>query len=165
MIGLLQVDYQSKNVSPFDTYPINMWVFLAATCIYCVGLATNWELQNHPTTYFKIISKVTLSSGALASVTLASVLVPPLIGWLTLCLWTILPLALARDLLKQIYEWLKQRIYNTLFMCRVRFNTLWECLTLKKQHLPTYNNFSCLNLALILEECSLKSCCVLSCYY
>ncbi|KAJ0053996.1 hypothetical protein Pint_00188 [Pistacia integerrima] len=85
MLGLLQVEYQSKNVSPFDTHPINMWVFLAATCIYCTGLATNLELQNHTTTHSKIISHVILSSGALTLVTLASVLFPCLIRWLILC--------------------------------------------------------------------------------
>ncbi|KAJ0111211.1 hypothetical protein Patl1_00198 [Pistacia atlantica] len=137
MLGLLQVEYQSKNVSPFDTHPINMWVFLAATYIYCVGLATNLELQNHSTTtYSKIISHVILSSGALASVTLALVLFPCLIGWLILCLWTILPIALARHLLKHIYEWLKHRTYNTISVGCVRFNQFWKCLTLKKQHLP-----------------------------
>ncbi|KAJ0112791.1 hypothetical protein Patl1_00216 [Pistacia atlantica] len=136
MLGLLQVEYQSKNVSPFDTHPIHMWVFLAATYIYCMGLATNLELQNNPTTYSKIISHVILSLGALASVTLASVLFPWLSGWLILCLWTILPIALARHLLRHIYEWIKHRTYNTISAGCVRFKKFWECLTLKKPHLP-----------------------------
>ncbi|KAJ0053993.1 hypothetical protein Pint_00187 [Pistacia integerrima] len=136
MLGLLQVEYQSKNVSPFDTHPINMWGFLAATCIYCVGLATNLELQNHPTTYSKIISRVILSSGALASITLASVLFPWLSGWLILCLWTILPVTLARHLLQHIYEWIKHITYNTVSVCCVRFKRFWECLALKKPDLP-----------------------------
>ncbi|KAJ0051803.1 hypothetical protein Pint_00190 [Pistacia integerrima] len=136
MLGLLQVEYQSKNVSPFDTHPINMWVFLAATCIYCGELATNLESQNHPTTCSKIISRVILSSGAFASVTLASVLVPRLIGGLILCLWTILVGTLARHLIKHIYEQLKHATYNTIYVSYVRFKKSRECLTLKKQHLP-----------------------------
>ncbi|KAJ0053989.1 hypothetical protein Pint_00183 [Pistacia integerrima] len=136
MIGLLQVEYQNKNVSPFDIHPINMWVFLAATCIYCVGLATNLESYNYPTACSKIISHLIINSGALASITLASVLVSSLIGWLILCLWIILPITLARNLLKHIYEWLKHRTYNIISTGHVRFNKLWECLTLKKQHLP-----------------------------
>ncbi|KAJ0053994.1 hypothetical protein Pint_00186 [Pistacia integerrima] len=136
MLGLLQVEYQSKNVSPFDTHPINMWVFLAATFIYCAGLATNLESHNHPTTRSKIISRVILSPGALASVTLASVLVLRLIGWIILCLWTILAIILARHLLKHIYEWLKHGTYNTISVGCVRFNKFYECLTLKKHDLP-----------------------------
>ncbi|XP_044491285.1 uncharacterized protein LOC123215310 [Mangifera indica] len=125
LIGLLQVDYQSKNVSPFHTHPINMWGFLAATCIYCVVLGT--------TTCSKIVSHIILSSGALASVCLASVLFPGFIGWLLLCLWTVFTITLFRKLPKHIYEWLKPIISKAIDVGRPKFNRFWECLPLKKK--------------------------------
>ncbi|KAJ0111537.1 hypothetical protein Patl1_00200 [Pistacia atlantica] len=136
MLALLQVEYQSKSVSPFETHPISMSVFLGATFIFCEGLATNWESHNRPATRSKVISCVIPSSGALASVTLAAVLVPRLIGWLILCLWTILPVTLTRHLLKHIYELIKHLIYNTISVGCVRFKKFRERLTLKKPHLP-----------------------------
>ncbi|KAK2650618.1 hypothetical protein Ddye_018107 [Dipteronia dyeriana] len=34
LMGLLQVNYQTKKVSPMDTHPINIWIFIAATWLY-----------------------------------------------------------------------------------------------------------------------------------
>ncbi|KAL5794870.1 hypothetical protein ACOSP7_003464 [Xanthoceras sorbifolium] len=34
LIGVLQVNSQSKYVSPFKTHPTNMWVFVVSTFIY-----------------------------------------------------------------------------------------------------------------------------------
>ncbi|KAJ0112790.1 hypothetical protein Patl1_00217 [Pistacia atlantica] len=98
MLALLQVEYQSKSVSPFETHPISMWVFVGATFIFCGGLATNWESHSRPATRSKIISCVIPSSGALASVSLASVFFPRLFGWLCLCLWAVLPVILAKQI-------------------------------------------------------------------
>ncbi|KAH7576291.1 hypothetical protein JRO89_XS01G0028100 [Xanthoceras sorbifolium] len=82
LIGLLQVDYQSKNASPFDTHPINMWIFFAATAIYCLGLSIKMDSQNHQSTYSQIITgHFILCSGALSSVSLASIFLPRLLGW------------------------------------------------------------------------------------
>ncbi|ESR33615.1 hypothetical protein CICLE_v10007031mg, partial [Citrus x clementina] len=72
LIGLLQVDYQNKSVSPFDTHAVNMWVFFGAAFVYCLGLAINVESKEHQASYSQITSHVILSSGALASASLAS---------------------------------------------------------------------------------------------
>ncbi|GAY46614.1 hypothetical protein CUMW_098410 [Citrus unshiu] len=64
LIGLLQVDYQNKSVSPFDTHPVNMWISFGAALIYCLGLAINVESKEHQASYSQIHGHVILSSGA-----------------------------------------------------------------------------------------------------
>ncbi|KAK3195091.1 hypothetical protein Dsin_026401 [Dipteronia sinensis] len=134
LIGLLQVEYQSKRLSPFDTHPINMWIFLGATCSYCLGLCFENEFQN------KFIHGVILSSGALTSISLVSIFLPRLLGWLCLGLWTVLPIALARHLIKQIYVWLKHEIKEKFFLTIDKLKRFWEVVsqvTMKNQlHLP-----------------------------
>ncbi|KAK7390191.1 hypothetical protein VNO78_25490 [Psophocarpus tetragonolobus] len=33
-LGALQVEYQNKSKSPFETHPIHMWTFLTSICLY-----------------------------------------------------------------------------------------------------------------------------------
>ncbi|KAL5798850.1 hypothetical protein ACOSQ2_003670 [Xanthoceras sorbifolium] len=137
LIGLLQVDYQSKNASPFDTHPINMWIFFAATAIYCLGLSIKMDSQNHQSTYSQIITgHFILCSGALSSVSLASIFLPRLLGWFCLGSWIVLPAIMARHCRNQIYIWLKHSTVKTISFARDRFNRFWGCITLKKEHLP-----------------------------
>ncbi|KAH7576290.1 hypothetical protein JRO89_XS01G0027900 [Xanthoceras sorbifolium] len=137
LIGLLQVDYQSKNASPFDTHPINMWIFFAATAIYCLGLSIKMDSQNHQSTYFQIITgHFILFSGALSSVSLASIFLPRLLGWFCLGSWIVLRAMMARHCRNQIYIWLKHSTVKTISFARDRFNRFWGCITLKKEHLP-----------------------------
>ncbi|KAL5798823.1 hypothetical protein ACOSQ2_003643 [Xanthoceras sorbifolium] len=136
LIALLQVDYQSKRLSPFGTHPVNMWVFFAATCSYCLALSIEKELQNHRPQYSQCINDFILSFGALSSISLASILLPRLLGWLCLSLWTVLTIVLARRLIKQIYQWLKHGIKQKSFIAGDKFKKFWSSLTWKNQHLP-----------------------------
>ncbi|ESR33614.1 hypothetical protein CICLE_v10006726mg [Citrus x clementina] len=137
LIGLLQVDYQNKSVSPFDTHPVNMWISFGAAFIYCLGLAINVESKEHQASYSQITSHVILSSGVLASASLASVFFPRLLGWICLTLWTLLPITLGRRLIKPMYQWLKYGILKLISQVYSRFNRLWRnCVTLKNQNLP-----------------------------
>ena len=114
LMGLLQVDYQTKKVSPLDTHPINIWIFFAATFLYCLGQSLKTELQIHQPNYSQFIYNAILSSGALSAVSLASIFLPRLLGWFCLGLWPVLPIMLARHFIKQIYETLKKRILEKL---------------------------------------------------
>ncbi|KAL5794880.1 hypothetical protein ACOSP7_003474 [Xanthoceras sorbifolium] len=136
LIALLQVDSQSKRLSPFDTHPVNMWVFFVATCCYCLGFSIEEELQIHWPHYSRCINGVILSSGALSSISLASIFLPRPLGWLCLSLWTVLPIVLARHLIKQIYQWLKHGIKQKSSIARDKFKTWWGSLQWKNQHLP-----------------------------
>ncbi|TXG62630.1 hypothetical protein EZV62_009624 [Acer yangbiense] len=130
LVALLQVDYQSKRLSPFSTHPLNMWVFFAATCSYCLGLLVEKEFQN------QCIHGIILSSGALSSISLASIFLPRPVGWLCLGLWTVLPIMLAKHSIKQTYEWLKHKIKEKSSLGGDRFKTLWGSLRWKNQNLP-----------------------------
>ncbi|KAK7822136.1 hypothetical protein CFP56_036970 [Quercus suber] len=79
LIGLIQVEYQSKSLSPFHTHPISMRTFFAAISIYSMGLATKMELQTRSICYSKILNHVILISGVLSSASLASTLLPHLL--------------------------------------------------------------------------------------
>ncbi|KAK9183028.1 hypothetical protein WN944_026177 [Citrus x changshan-huyou] len=137
LIGLLQVDYQNKSVSPFDTHPVNMWISFGAAFIYCLGLAINVESKEHQASYSQITSHVILSSGALASASLASVFFPRLLGWICLALWTLVPITLGRRLIKPMYQWLKYGILKLVSQVYNRFNRFWRnCATLKNKNLP-----------------------------
>ncbi|KAL5794885.1 hypothetical protein ACOSP7_003479 [Xanthoceras sorbifolium] len=136
LIALLQVDYQSKPLSPFDTHPVNMWVFFVATCCYYLGFYIEKELQIHWPHYSQCISGVILSSGALSSISLASIFLPRPLGWLCLSLWTVLPIVLGRHFIKQIYQWLKHGIKQKSSKAHDKFKTWWGSLHWKNQHLP-----------------------------
>lgn len=58
LIKLLQQKDQSKNVFPFETRPINTWIFFTALCIYCLSLATKMEIQTHWASYSQILANV-----------------------------------------------------------------------------------------------------------
>ncbi|GAY46612.1 hypothetical protein CUMW_098390 [Citrus unshiu] len=49
-----------------------MWISFGAAFIYCLGLAINVESKEHQEGYSQITSHVILSSGSLASASLAS---------------------------------------------------------------------------------------------
>ena len=110
LINLLQLKDQSKNVSPFDTHPINTWIFFTVLCIYCLSLATKMEIQTHWANYSQILANVLFISGALASVSLASIFLPHFIGCLFLIIWAFLPIIIARHFLMFTYRWICLRI-------------------------------------------------------
>ena len=56
LIGLIQVEYQSKSLSPFDTRPLSMWTSFGAICIYSLGLATKMEPKTRSASYSKVLA-------------------------------------------------------------------------------------------------------------
>ncbi|KAK1559148.1 hypothetical protein Q3G72_011179 [Acer saccharum] len=46
LIGLLQVDYKNKSVSPFDTHPINMWIFFTGSQLH-VSIVWDYLLRRN----------------------------------------------------------------------------------------------------------------------
>ena len=110
LINLLQLKDQSKNVSPFDTHPINTWIFFTALCIYCLWLATKMEIQTHWANYSQILANVLFISGALTAVSLVSIFLPQFLGWLFLIIWAFLPIIIARHFLMFTYRWICLRI-------------------------------------------------------
>ncbi|KAL5798832.1 hypothetical protein ACOSQ2_003652 [Xanthoceras sorbifolium] len=81
LIGVLQVNSQSKYVSPFETHPTNMWVFMVSTFIYFCAAQRSIPLA--------------VISGSLSSVSIVSVLLPPRLGPIIFIPWTFVPIIVA----------------------------------------------------------------------
>ncbi|TXG62633.1 hypothetical protein EZV62_009627 [Acer yangbiense] len=81
LIGVLQVNSQSTDESPFKTHPTNMWVFVFSTFIY----------------YSVAQGSVSMAviSGSLSSVSLLSVLLPRLLEHLIFIAWAFVTIIVA----------------------------------------------------------------------
>ncbi|KAK4592996.1 hypothetical protein RGQ29_017222 [Quercus rubra] len=130
LIGLIQVEYQSKSLSPFHTHPISMRTFFAAISIYSMGLLTKMELQTRSPCYSKILGHVILISGVLSSASLASTLLPHL-----LIISVIVPIMLTYILCipyKHMYRWIVRANSQ---VCKI-FNRFLGCYMMQQQDLP-----------------------------
>ena len=127
LIGLIQVDYQSKSLSPFDTHPISMWTSFAAINIFSMGLAIKMELQTRSPSYSKILSQVIYISGVLSSASLASTLFPGLF-----IILVILAIMLIYILYKLMYKWIVRANSQ---VCKI-LNRFLDCNMMQRQHLP-----------------------------
>ncbi|KAL5794873.1 hypothetical protein ACOSP7_003467 [Xanthoceras sorbifolium] len=81
LVGVLQVNSQSKDVSPFETHPENMWVFVVSTFIYFSAAQRSMPLA--------------VVAGSLSSVSIVSVLLPHRLGPLIFIPWTFVPIIVA----------------------------------------------------------------------
>ena len=127
LIGLIQVDYQSKSLSPFDTHPISLWTSFAAINIFSMGLAIKMELQTRSPSYSKILSQVIYISGVLSSASLASTLFPGLF-----IILVILAIMLIYILYKLMYKWIVRANSQ---VCKILKRFL-DCNIMQRQHLP-----------------------------
>ena len=91
LLDLLQLKYQGKSASPFETHPITMWVAIASLLLYCLALAYDAE-QRFSSTYIPTPTHGRVFHGGMAllgwlcSVSLASVLVQGSVGVVVLYL-------------------------------------------------------------------------------
>ncbi|KAK4835497.1 hypothetical protein QYF36_010499 [Acer negundo] len=98
LIGVLQVNTEGKDKSPFETHPAQMWVFVFSSVIYFYVAQRSVPMA--------------IISGSLSSVSLLSVLLPRLLGALIFIPWAFLPLILAyqihavsiRDACRQLHH-------------------------------------------------------------
>ena len=91
LAAFVQVKFQSKGLSPFDTHYglmstffVVLFTFVAAWATETVqGQAQNTRNDNHG-----VWTKISLISGALASILLLIILIP-FLGWVGLVFWTL----------------------------------------------------------------------------
>ncbi|XAR63207.1 hypothetical protein NMG60_11023065 [Bertholletia excelsa] len=109
LIGLLQLKYQNKSITHFDTHP--MATCLTSLCAYCLAneaeaIAQKRRAKHHS----RIPGQLALVLGALSSVLLASVFMSSVVARLFCVVWVVLLLAvLGIHLIQSIYQWLYQR--------------------------------------------------------
>jgi len=106
LLGVMQVEYQNKEESPFASYPIQKHVFLTAISIYgaLLGIKIHtktfgWYLEN-------IISYGLLLSGVFSSVSLLSILLQQQLLWIVLIIWGSIPLILSHRILESSACWM-----------------------------------------------------------
>ena len=88
--ALIQVEFQSKSSSPFDTHYWIMSTFLVALSTYVwawARLTIEVQVENH-NNHNGVMSKISHLSGALAPVLLMLIILP-LLGWVTFVFWAI----------------------------------------------------------------------------
>ncbi|KAK4848291.1 hypothetical protein QYF36_011361 [Acer negundo] len=113
LVGVLQVNIQSKDESPFKTHPTNMWVFVFSTFIY----------------YSVAQGSVSLAvvSGSLSSVSLLSVLLPCLLGHLIFIAWAFVTIVVAYQvhalLIHNVCQKLHQMIIDIISKCHCQWFT------------------------------------------
>ena len=111
LIGLLQMKYQNKSVSPFETHSTNMTSFVLTLCAYCLAMVGKNIHKNHGGNYTKILGHVILISQTLSSVSLATIFLPlSLSSLIMFIVWATMFAIVGRYLFKLIYQWFYWRI-------------------------------------------------------
>ncbi|XAR54151.1 hypothetical protein NMG60_11029167 [Bertholletia excelsa] len=95
MLALLQLKYQGKNTSPFDTHPMNIAAFLVTICAYTAALVAELiAAQTRWRRHSAIFGHTAAISAALSTASLGTVFLPSTIScilmffiWLLMFLW------------------------------------------------------------------------------
>ncbi|KAK2640608.1 hypothetical protein Ddye_028403 [Dipteronia dyeriana] len=88
LIAVLQLSIQE---SPFKTHPVQTWVFVVATMIYCFA----FQLSN---------AAAAVISGSLSTVSLISIFLPHSLGFLIFIPWSFVPIIVAYQTIRSIFN-------------------------------------------------------------
>ena len=117
LIALLQV---SCKESPFKTHPIQTWVFVVATIIYCLAFQLSKAV-------------VAVIFGSLSTVSLVSIFLPNSIGFLIFIPWSFVPLVTAYQQIRSIFKDIHDaclRLDRQMIMDFIsKFSIVWTWLT------------------------------------
>ncbi|KAG8663981.1 hypothetical protein MANES_01G269250v8 [Manihot esculenta] len=135
LLTLVQVKYQDKQDSPFETHEAIMVLFIVAAFIYTVSFLSSLILiQNHHDYTFyvlPILKQISVVSGTLACDSLILILCPPF-GYLVLALCALLALRILIGSYHQIVHCSKRlrvafpdtpSAIQQYYTCLVAFNT------------------------------------------
>ncbi|XP_057744221.1 uncharacterized protein LOC130962138 [Arachis stenosperma] len=108
LLGMLQLEYQNKNKSPWVTHSIQIQTFLMAGCIYCAVLGINiFNKQARSGYKGKILSFVLLIFGSISCASLLSIMLHPILLWTVLIIWgSILIILMDYHSLKSLIYWI-----------------------------------------------------------
>uniref|UniRef100_A0A6N2LXA5 Uncharacterized protein n=1 Tax=Salix viminalis TaxID=40686 RepID=A0A6N2LXA5_SALVM len=94
--SLIQVKYQTTKASPFDSHDVIMAVLLAALFTYATASVAEAMLLARESPYCTLVGNLRLFAGALAAISLLSILDPNL-GFITSAVWACLFMAVAYE--------------------------------------------------------------------
>ena len=114
LIAVLQV---SSRESPFKTHPVQTWVFVVATIIYCLA----YQLSN---------AVVAVISGSLSTVSLVSIFLPRLLGFLIFIPWSFVPIIVAYQRIRSIFnnihdDWLDRQMIMDFIISKFSVMRTW----------------------------------------
>ncbi|BAT97646.1 hypothetical protein VIGAN_UM129800 [Vigna angularis var. angularis] len=101
----MQVEYQNKKESPFDTHPLQKNTFLITICIYGALLGIMINTKTRRGYLEKIFRYGLLLSGAFSSLSLLSILMQQKLLWIVLVIWGSIPLILSHHMLRSAACW------------------------------------------------------------
>ena len=110
LCSFIQVKFQTKSLSPFETHSCVIQTFFVVLLAYGLSWATTTnsieaQALNDPNDNHErqlIMSKISLFFGALASA-LLMIMVFPILGWVILVLWILYFLKTASELAKYVF--------------------------------------------------------------
>ena len=105
LLGVMQVEYQNKKESPFETHPLQKNTFLITICIYGALLGIKIHTKTRRDYLEKILSYGLLLSGAFSSLSLLSILMQQKFLWIVLIIWGSIPLILSHHMLRSAACW------------------------------------------------------------
>ncbi|KAH7863189.1 hypothetical protein Vadar_014560 [Vaccinium darrowii] len=137
LIGLLQLKYQNKKVSPFETHLALIGTFGTTMCIYSFAMVGKIKAKNYSAKYYEIFSHVSILSGVLSSVSLAMIFLPRSLNFLIMIIiWVIFFASVALYLFHTIYKWLYQKIVAAIEQVLELFASFMGQRLMEPPHLP-----------------------------
>ncbi|KAI8546619.1 hypothetical protein RHMOL_Rhmol07G0133200 [Rhododendron molle] len=100
LLSLLQIKYQGNQISPFETHPISMVIFVASLLLYCLG----YHAKVRWPTYALVVSRGMVVFGSLSVVSLATILFPDSLGPVLYMLYVLFTAAELLKLLKWVHR-------------------------------------------------------------
>ncbi|KAG5232552.1 hypothetical protein IMY05_013G0030500 [Salix suchowensis] len=94
--SLIQAKYQSIKASPFDSHDVILSVLLVAIFTYATASVAEVMLLARESPYCTLAGNLRLFAGALAAISLLSIL-DPILGFITSAVWACLFMAVAYE--------------------------------------------------------------------
>lgn len=133
LIGFIQIMYQNKSLTPFETHPTTIKTFFFTFYVYCSTLVAKIALT-HLTSYSQILIHINLIAGVISSLSLLTIFLP---SWLNKLIISILgvfiPLILGRHMVKLIYQQLSEKTMNAVIYLVDVFRSLMRRNLMKQR--------------------------------
>ncbi|XP_027337981.1 uncharacterized protein LOC113851639 [Abrus precatorius] len=113
--GYLQIQYQTKKLSPFEEHYEIMWAVSVALSLYSAMLIAELKFHVHKYCFLSIIKRFTVLMGALVAV-LLTIIILPLFGYFKLLLWIVCFAKATLVSREEICDWFRHGFCETIEM-------------------------------------------------
>ena len=104
--GYLQIQYQSKNISPFDEHGNILLAIFLTLSVYAMCLMAEFKLQTHNSIYISTIKRFAPLIGILVVVLLMIILFP-LLGLVAFILWALFLAEAVIKSFQEVSQWIR----------------------------------------------------------